>query len=152
MQEKLDKRPQSSATATPRASTDAQSAQNGTPSPPVHSVPATPGPTSASASGSATPRSPTPHAPLTPIAQTAQPQPLTPSPSRAHTPFALTLPHSFTPLPRPEDAYEILCNDAVLPLDMTLAAVRQYVWRQTGELVMYYRRKRLQAPPVPAVP
>ena len=42
---------------------------------------------------------------------------------------------------KPEDLYEILCNDTVLPLDMTLAAVRQYVWRQVGELVMYYRRK-----------
>ncbi|KAI0740004.1 hypothetical protein C8Q80DRAFT_1111397 [Daedaleopsis nitida] len=44
--------------------------------------------------------------------------------------------------PRPEEQYEILCNDVVLPLDMTLAAVRQYVWRrQSAELVMHYRRK-----------
>ncbi len=43
--------------------------------------------------------------------------------------------------PRPEDQFEILCHDAVLPLDMTLAAVRQYIWRQSGELIMYYRRK-----------
>jgi hypothetical protein len=43
---------------------------------------------------------------------------------------------------RPEDQFEILCNEAVLPLDMTLASVRQFVWRQSGELVMYYRRKR----------
>ncbi|KAF5335676.1 hypothetical protein D9611_009691 [Ephemerocybe angulata] len=43
--------------------------------------------------------------------------------------------------PRPEDQYEILCSEALLPLDMTLAAVRQYVWRQSGELVMHYRRK-----------
>jgi WD repeat-containing protein 48 len=40
-----------------------------------------------------------------------------------------------------EDAYEILCNDVVLPLDMTLAAVRQFIWRNAGELVMHYRRK-----------
>ncbi|KAI0067430.1 WD40 repeat-like protein [Artomyces pyxidatus] len=46
--------------------------------------------------------------------------------------------------PRPEDAWEILCNDIVLPLDMTLAGVRQYVWRQAGELTMYYRRRRSQ--------
>ena len=55
---------------------------------------------------------------------------------------------------RPEDQYEILCNEAVLPLDMTLASVRQFIWRQSGELVMYYRRKKtvhgLQ-PPVPPV-
>ncbi|OCH87028.1 hypothetical protein OBBRIDRAFT_736896 [Obba rivulosa] len=43
--------------------------------------------------------------------------------------------------PRAEDVYEILCNDMVLPLDMTLAAVRQFIWRQSGELSMYYRRK-----------
>ncbi|KZT30117.1 WD40 repeat-like protein [Neolentinus lepideus HHB14362 ss-1] len=43
--------------------------------------------------------------------------------------------------PRAEEHYEILCNDLVLPLDMTLAAVRQYVWRQSVELVMYYRRR-----------
>ncbi|KAF9003076.1 hypothetical protein BDQ17DRAFT_1306080 [Cyathus striatus] len=42
---------------------------------------------------------------------------------------------------RPEDAYEILCNEALLPLDMNIAAVRQYVWRQGTELVMHYRRK-----------
>jgi WD repeat-containing protein 48 len=43
--------------------------------------------------------------------------------------------------PRAEDLYEILCGDVVLPLDMTLAVVRQYVWRQAAELIMYYRRK-----------
>ncbi|GJE99806.1 WD40 repeat domain-containing protein [Phanerochaete sordida] len=44
---------------------------------------------------------------------------------------------------RPEDQFEILCNEAVLPLDMTLASVRQFVWRQSGELVMYYRRRKV---------
>ena len=43
--------------------------------------------------------------------------------------------------PRAEDVYEILCNDTVLPLDMTLAAVRQYIWRQAVELTLYYRRR-----------
>lgn len=43
--------------------------------------------------------------------------------------------------PRAEDVYEILCNDMVVPLDMTLAAVRQYIWRQAAELTMYYRRR-----------
>ena len=43
--------------------------------------------------------------------------------------------------PRPEDSFEILCNDMVLPLDMTLAAVRQFIWRSSGELVMHYRRR-----------
>ena len=40
--------------------------------------------------------------------------------------------------PRGEALYEIICNDALLPLGMTLAAARQYVWRQCG-LVKYYR-------------
>lgn len=46
------------------------------------------------------------------------------------------------PRPRAEDLYEILCNDVVLPLDMNIAAVRQYVWRQSTELTMCYRRNR----------
>jgi len=40
-----------------------------------------------------------------------------------------------------EDLYQILCNDTVLSPDMTLAAIRQFVWRQSTELTMYYRRK-----------
>lgn len=48
---------------------------------------------------------------------------------------------------KPEETYEILCNDSVLSLDMTLAAVRQYFWRQSSELVMHYRlRKREPLP------
>ncbi|KAK2467551.1 hypothetical protein APHAL10511_000406 [Amanita phalloides] len=42
---------------------------------------------------------------------------------------------------RAEDTYEILCNDVLLPLDMTLAAVRQYVWKSSAELKMHYRLK-----------
>jgi WD repeat-containing protein 48 len=42
----------------------------------------------------------------------------------------------------PDDLWEISCNDTVLPPNMTLAVVRQYVWRQSGEVVLYYRRKR----------
>ena len=50
--------------------------------------------------------------------------------------------------PKAEDLYQILCNDVVLPLDMTLAAVRQFIWRQSTELIMYYRRKAV-LPPLP---
>lgn len=46
------------------------------------------------------------------------------------------------PRPRAEDLYEILCNDVVLPLDMSIAAVRQFVWRNSNELTMCYRRNR----------
>ncbi|EKM61893.1 uncharacterized protein PHACADRAFT_83158 [Phanerochaete carnosa HHB-10118-sp] len=54
---------------------------------------------------------------------------------------------------RPEDQFEILCNETVLPLDMTLASARQFVWKQSGELVMYYRRKKAahEQPSVPTV-
>ncbi|KIY47740.1 WD40 repeat-like protein, partial [Fistulina hepatica ATCC 64428] len=41
--------------------------------------------------------------------------------------------------PRAEDLYEVLCNDVVLPLDMTLIQVRHYVWKQAAELVIHYR-------------
>jgi len=37
--------------------------------------------------------------------------------------------------------YELVCNDVVLPGEMTLAAVRQYVWKQASDLVLQYRRK-----------
>ena len=69
--------------------------------------------------------------------------PHSPPPSRPQTSHSM---RSNPPLPRAEDVYEILCNHQVLPLDMTLAAVRQFVWRQAGELVMYYRRKRRTEP------
>ena len=51
----------------------------------------------------------------------------------------LNRPH---PHPRPGDLWEILCNDIVLPPKIMLAVVQQYVWRQSGEVVLYYRRKR----------
>jgi len=46
------------------------------------------------------------------------------------------------PPPRPEDVWEIMCNETVLSPNVTLAVVRQYVWRQSGEVVLHYRRKR----------
>jgi len=49
-----------------------------------------------------------------------------------------TRPH---PPPRPEDVWEIVCNDTVLPPNVTLAVVRQYIWRQSGEVVLHYRCK-----------
>ncbi|KAH9172516.1 hypothetical protein EDB89DRAFT_2229318 [Lactarius sanguifluus] len=59
------------------------------------------------------------------------------------TPIAHELQHQHRP--PPEDLWEIVCNDTVLPINMTLAAVRQYVWRQSGEVVLYYRRRRPSA-------
>ncbi|KAF8698352.1 hypothetical protein RHS03_07615, partial [Rhizoctonia solani] len=45
------------------------------------------------------------------------------------------------PLPEENIEYEVLCNEQVLSVGMTLAAVRQYVWRNAGELTMHYRIK-----------
>jgi len=53
------------------------------------------------------------------------------------TVFSHPHPHSF------DNHYEILCNDVVLPLHMTLAAVRQYVWKSGNEMVLCYRRKKV---------
>ena len=43
---------------------------------------------------------------------------------------------------RPDDLWEISCNDTLLPPNVTLAVVRKYVWRQSGEVVLHYLRKR----------
>ncbi|PVG01194.1 hypothetical protein CPB86DRAFT_805384 [Serendipita vermifera] len=43
---------------------------------------------------------------------------------------------------KPEDLYELLCNDVVIPNSMTLAAVKHFRWKSGGELVMEYRRKQ----------
>ena len=52
-----------------------------------------------------------------------------------------------SPRPKAEDLCQIMCNDAVLPLDMTLADSRQFTCRQSTELIMYYRRKVVLPPP-----
>ncbi|KIY69684.1 WD40 repeat-like protein [Cylindrobasidium torrendii FP15055 ss-10] len=62
---------------------------------------------------------------------------ISPSSSPSQFPSALHGPPGL----RHEQQYEILCNDIVLPPDMSLAAVRQYVWKNTNELVMHYRGK-----------
>ncbi|KAI9438924.1 WD40 repeat-like protein [Lactarius indigo] len=66
--------------------------------------------------------------------------------SRAQTSLSPTpIAHEHQHHPPPEDIWEIVCIDTVLPINMTLAAVRQYVWRQSGEVVLYYRRRRSSA-------
>ena len=68
---------------------------------------------------------------------------VSPHTTRSASPFKTdaAAPASRDSRPRADDVYEILCNDMVLPLNMTLAAVRQFVWRSSGELTMYYRKK-----------
>ncbi|EJD38181.1 hypothetical protein AURDEDRAFT_187845 [Auricularia subglabra TFB-10046 SS5] len=43
-------------------------------------------------------------------------------------------------------SYELLCNDMVLPAEMTLATVRQYVWKSSSDLVMHYHRSKPRYP------
>ena len=69
------------------------------------------------------------------------------SQTTSHSPNALNSPPgeqqqvvSHMSRPRPEDMWEFLCNETVLPPNVTLAVVRQYIWRQSGELVLHYRR------------
>jgi hypothetical protein len=77
-------------------------------------------------------------------------QPSSQTPQKAHGPShvaAAAITHEQNPPNQtahlgPDDLWEISCNDTVLPPNMTLAVVRQFVWRQSGEVVMYYRRKR----------
>eukprot|EP00898_Chlorokybus_atmophyticus_P001692 jgi/Chlat1/2523/Chrsp175S02431 len=37
---------------------------------------------------------------------------------------------------------EVVCNEQVLPPDMSLATVRTYVWKRPDDLVLYYRTRR----------
>ncbi|KAG9008693.1 hypothetical protein FRB93_006239 [Tulasnella sp. JGI-2019a] len=65
-------------------------------------------------------------------------------PSNASKPPEDPIPEEETEiLARPEDVYELICNDTVLPMTMTIGAIRHYVWRQGGDLTMYYRRKNI---------
>jgi len=99
-----------------------------------------------SPSGTHTParsRTPVSSPPQSPSHSLSSPSLGTQYQSQQPIPRVPTVPSLSTyPQVRAEDLYEILCNDQVLSLDMTLASVRQYVWRQSGELVMHYRRKR----------
>jgi hypothetical protein len=71
-------------------------------------------------------------------AATLLPESLSASPKR--TPSSST-PSLVDDGVKAEELYELLCNDVVLPVNMTLAAVRHYIWRQGGELSLQYRRK-----------
>lgn len=42
----------------------------------------------------------------------------------------------------PEDEVEILCNDQVVPLNMTLAACARYCYGKSGDVALTYRRRR----------
>lgn len=43
----------------------------------------------------------------------------------------------------PHEMIEILCNDAVLPVDVTLAQCQRFFWRTGGDIKLEYRMKKL---------
>ncbi|TKY87658.1 hypothetical protein EX895_003239 [Sporisorium graminicola] len=43
----------------------------------------------------------------------------------------------------PQDMIEILCNDVVLPLSVTLAQCQRFFWRSGGDIRLEYRMKKL---------
>ncbi|CDU22947.1 uncharacterized protein SPSC_01577 [Sporisorium scitamineum] len=43
----------------------------------------------------------------------------------------------------PQDMIEILCNDVVLPLNVTLAQCQRFFWRSSGDIRLEYRMKKL---------
>jgi WD repeat-containing protein 48 len=42
----------------------------------------------------------------------------------------------------PHEMIEILCNDVVLPVDVTLAQCQRFYWRAGGDIKLEYRSKR----------
>lgn len=46
----------------------------------------------------------------------------------------------------PEDEVEILCNEQVVPLNITLAACAKYSYGKSGDIMLYYRRRRTVSP------
>lgn len=42
---------------------------------------------------------------------------------------------------KPEEWLEVLCNDKVLPNNMTLATLKATIWRSSGDIQITYRRK-----------
>jgi len=83
----------------------------------------------------------TPHTESDFIAPSHGSQPITPRQSSEQMKSIPSSPSATERHRRTADEFEILCNNVVLPNNMSLAAVRHYVWRQSGELVMQYRRK-----------
>jgi len=41
----------------------------------------------------------------------------------------------------PAEYIEVTCQDKVVPLNMTLATMKQFMWKISGDLVLYYRAK-----------
>lgn len=48
----------------------------------------------------------------------------------------------YAPGQHPTELVELLCNEQVLPLDVTLAQVQRYYWRAGGDVELKYRTRR----------
>ncbi|TGZ83715.1 WD40 repeat-like protein [Ascodesmis nigricans] len=48
---------------------------------------------------------------------------------------------STTKFVKPEDWLELLCHDQLVPLTMTLATIRSYMWKNNGDVTLSFRRK-----------
>eukprot|EP00743_Colponemidia_sp_Colp-15_P005696 GILK01006124.1.p1 GENE.GILK01006124.1~~GILK01006124.1.p1 ORF type:complete len:906 (+),score=129.52 GILK01006124.1:136-2853(+) len=64
--------------------------------------------------------------------------PTTPSNSNSQT---VTLGDSKAALIKVEDHLEILCRDQVLPLNMNLGTIKQFIWKESSDVTVHYRRK-----------
>lgn len=54
------------------------------------------------------------------------------------------------PVLRPEDYLELWCHDQMITPKMTLATIRAFVWRGSGDVVLFYRsngRKKIKHMP-----
>lgn len=50
----------------------------------------------------------------------------------------------FDPTRKPEEIIELVCNGMVLPVKMTLGAVRAFVFRGGGDIVIGYRLRKVE--------
>ena len=65
---------------------------------------------------------------------------LSSSTSSSHVPSSHGGPEPPTLLP--EDEVEILCNDQIVPLNITLAACARYSYGKSGDIYLTYRRRQ----------
>ncbi|KAI5807257.1 hypothetical protein DFH27DRAFT_590196 [Peziza echinospora] len=50
-------------------------------------------------------------------------------------------PKHVEPSLKPEDWLELLCHEQLVPMNMTLATLKGHVWKNAGDVMIYFRRK-----------
>ena len=50
-------------------------------------------------------------------------------------------PKHVEPTLKPEDWLELLCHEQLVPMNMTLATLKGHVWKNAGDVMIYFRRK-----------